>query len=126
VPTLKNVRLSLRTLELLGFPRSRTRLVLNRVTPDVGLTARDVEEALGVRVSFEVPNDPVVAPSVNQGAVPSLKASESVFANAIAHVAAEFEPTLEPPAEAPEAPGVNGSTRLRRLVARRHLLEGRT
>ncbi len=49
VPTLKNVKLSLRTLEQLGFPRSRTSLVLNRVTPNVGLTKDDVESALGVR-----------------------------------------------------------------------------
>ena len=122
VPTLKNVRLSLRTLELLGFPASRTNLVLNRVTPDVGLTARDVEEALGVRVAFEVPNDPVVAPSVNRGAVPSLKESESEFAAAVACIAAALEPTLELP-ETLEAPAV-GSTRLRRLMARR-AVEGR-
>ena len=37
VPTLKNVKLSLHTLEMLGFPASRTSLVLNRVTPKVGL-----------------------------------------------------------------------------------------
>ena len=30
VPTLKNVRLSLQTLELLSFPASRIRFVLNR------------------------------------------------------------------------------------------------
>jgi pilus assembly protein CpaE len=126
VPTLKNVRLSLRTLELLGFPRSRTSLVLNRVTAEVGLTAKDVEDALGVRVAFEVPNDAVVAPSVNQGAVPALKAADSDFACAIANVAATLEPSLEvPAAETPDAPA-HGATRLRRLVARRHLVEGRT
>ena len=123
VPTLKNVRLSLRTLELLGFPSSRTNLVLNRVTPDVGLTARDVEEALGVKVAFEVPNDPVVAPSVNRGAVPSLTESESEFASAVARIAAVLEPTLAVPAT-PELPAT-GNTRLRRLVARRPV-EGRT
>ena len=40
VPTLKNVRLSLRTLGLLGFPPERVNLVLNRVNPDIGLTSR--------------------------------------------------------------------------------------
>jgi pilus assembly protein CpaE len=124
VPTLKNVRLSLRTLELLGFPPSRTNLVLNRVTPDVGLTGRDVEEALGVRVAFEVPNDPVVAPSVNRGAVPALKEADSEFALAVGRVAAALEPTLEAPAETLEAPAA-GATRLRRFVAR-HVVEGRT
>ena len=122
VPTLKNVRLSLRTLDLLGFPPSRTNLVLNRVTPDVGLTAQDVEEALGVRVAFEVPNDQVVAPSVNRGAVPALKEVESEFAMAVARVAAALEQSLEvPEASEPPAPG---TARLRRLMTRR-VVEGR-
>ncbi len=123
VPTLKNVRLSLRTLELLGFPASRTSLVLNRVTPDVGLTARDVEDALGVRVAFEVPNDQVVAPAVNRGAVPALTEVESEFAVAVAHIAAGLEPSLTLPPASDEVP-VAGTTRLRRLVARR-VVEGR-
>jgi pilus assembly protein CpaE len=125
VPTLKNVRLSLRTLELLGFDAERTSLVVNRVAPDVGVTAREVEEALGVRVAFEVPNDPVVAPSVNRGAVPVLKEAESSFAAAIARVAASLDPTLGVAAEveAP-APG-NGATRLRRLMVGR-VAEGRS
>jgi pilus assembly protein CpaE len=116
VPTLKNVRLSLRTLELLGFPASHTNLVLNRVTPDVGLTARDVEDALGVKVAFEVPNDPVVAPSVNRGAVPALKEADSEFALALGRVAAALEPSLAPPRTA--EPLVAESTGLRRFLTR--------
>ena len=37
VPTLKNVRLALQTLELLSFPASRIRFVLNRANTKVGL-----------------------------------------------------------------------------------------
>ena len=125
VPTLKNVRLSLRTLELLGFPPSRMNLVLNRVTPDVGLTSKDVEDALGVRVAFEVPNDAVVAPAVNRGTVPALRETESEFAGAIARLAAALEPTLEAPPLTPEEPVTGTTTRLRRLVTR-HAVEGRT
>ena len=36
VPTLKNVRLALQTLELLAFPQNRIRLVLNRANSKVG------------------------------------------------------------------------------------------
>jgi pilus assembly protein CpaE len=124
VPTLKNVRLSLRTLELLGFPPSRTNLVLNRVSPDVGLTARDVEEALGVAVAFEVPNDPVVAPMINRGSVPALKETESDFALAVVRVANVLEPSLASPEAAEPPSSAMGPTRLRRLVAR-HVVEGR-
>jgi pilus assembly protein CpaE len=122
VPTLKNVRLSLRTLELLGFPASRTSLVLNRVSPDCGLTSRDVEEALGVRVAFEVPNDSSVAQAVNQGTVPALEEEGSEFARSIARIAEALEPALRA-TESPLANG-GGTTRLRRLVPRR-VYEGR-
>ena len=37
VPTLKNVRISLQTLELLSFPQSRIRFVLNRANSKVGM-----------------------------------------------------------------------------------------
>ena len=37
VPTLKNVRLSMQTLELLSFPASRIRFVLNRANSKVGM-----------------------------------------------------------------------------------------
>jgi pilus assembly protein CpaE len=105
VPTLKNVKLSLRTLEMLGFPAARTSLVLNRVTPKVGLTRADVEGVLGLDVSFEIPNDPVVAPSVNSGAVAALVQSDSEFSQAIALIAHSFEQAGAPAApRAAEAP----------------------
>ena len=46
VPTLKNVRLSLQTLELLSFPPDRIRLVLNRANSKVGMKPKEVEAAL--------------------------------------------------------------------------------
>jgi pilus assembly protein CpaE len=123
VPTLKNVRVSLRTLELLGFPRERTSLILNRVSPDVGLVADDVEEVLGVKVAFEVPNDAAVAQAVNRGAVPALHERDSEFAKAVGRIAGAIEPALAAP-ETP-APVAAGTNRLRRLVPRR-TVEGRT
>ncbi len=119
VPTLKNVKLSLRTLEMLGFPAARTSLVLNRVTPKVGLTKADVEGVLGLDVSFEIPNDPVVAPAVNSGAVAALVESDSEFAQAVAVMAAALDPAgVTTVVRAPEAPK-------RRWLAPRRILEGR-
>ena len=119
VPTLKNVKLSLQTLEMLGFPSSRVSLVLNRVTPKVGLTKSDVEGVLGLDVSFEIPNDPVVAPAVNSGAVAALVEGESEFAQAVAIVAHSLDPAAAPVAvRAVEAPK-------RRWLTPRRVLEGR-
>jgi pilus assembly protein CpaE len=67
VPTLKNVRLSLQTLELLSFPQQRIRFLLNRANSKVGLKKREVESALGVKIGVEVPSDRAVPVSVNRG-----------------------------------------------------------
>jgi pilus assembly protein CpaE len=67
VPTLKNVRLAMQTLELLSFPTSRIRFVLNRANTKVGLSKREVESALKVEISVEIPSDRCVPISVNQG-----------------------------------------------------------
>jgi pilus assembly protein CpaE len=68
VPTLKNVRLALSTLEMLSFPRQRVRLVLNRANSKVGMKQREVEAALEQKVQYEVPSDRAVPLSVNKGA----------------------------------------------------------
>ena len=67
VPTLKNVRLALQTLELLSFPTSRIRFILNRANTKVGLSKREVESALKVAIHFEVPSDRAVPLCVNRG-----------------------------------------------------------
>jgi pilus assembly protein CpaE len=120
IPTLKNVAVGLRTLELLGFSRSRTNLVLNRVSPNAGLTSEDVENALGVAVKFEVPNDPVVTPAVNRGTVAALAHPESEFAAGVRKITNAIlgVDDAETPAEAP-APR-------RRWLGTRWFLEGRT
>jgi len=73
IPTLKNVRLGLQTLELLSFPRERVRVVLNRSTEKVGIKQRQVEDALESEVWKSIPADRVVPLSVNRG-VPAVTA----------------------------------------------------
>jgi pilus assembly protein CpaE len=67
VPTLKNLRLALQTLDLLSFPKQRVRIVLNRSNSKVGMKPNEVEGALGMKVRFEVPSDRAVPLSVNRG-----------------------------------------------------------
>ena len=87
VPTLKNVRLSLQTLELLSFPASRICFVLNRANSKVGMKKSEVEGALGVKIGFEVPSDRAVPLGVNRGAPPVLADTGCDFAKAIRVVA---------------------------------------
>src|SRR6188508_2649568 len=94
VPTLKNVRLSLQTLELLSFPPDRIKLVLNRANSKVGMKPKEVESALDRKIDFEVPSDRVVPLAVNRGnpavlAEPKAEFSKSVRAMAKELVAAQ-------------------------------------
>jgi pilus assembly protein CpaE len=67
VPTLKNLRLALQTLDLLSFPKQRVSIVLNRSNSKVGMKPNEVEGALGMKVRFEVPSDRAVPLAVNRG-----------------------------------------------------------
>jgi pilus assembly protein CpaE len=67
IPTLKNVRLGMQTLELLSFPRERVRVVLNRANDKVGIKQRQVEDALEAEIWKSVPVDRAVPLSVNRG-----------------------------------------------------------
>ena len=87
VPTLKNVRLSLQTLELLSFPTSRIQFLLNRANSKVGMKKKEVEGALDVKVRYEVPSDRAVPLGVNRGQPPAIGDPGSDFARAIREVA---------------------------------------
>ena len=92
VPTLKNVRLALQTLELLAFPQNRIRLVLNRANSKVGMKRGEVEGALETKVRFEVPSDRAVPIAVNRGNPAVLAESGADFSKAIREMAKGLQP----------------------------------
>ena len=67
VPSIKNLKLSLQTLELLGFGRDRIRLVLNRADSKVGLRVQEVEKTLGTKIDVLIPSSREVPLSINRG-----------------------------------------------------------
>ena len=67
VPTLKNLRLTLEMLDLLGYPREARALVLNREDSRVGMTAADVERALATPLAARIPASLEVTASINRG-----------------------------------------------------------
>jgi pilus assembly protein CpaE len=87
IPTLKNVRLGLQTLELLSFPRERMRVVLNRSTERVGIKERQVEEALEASVWKSIPADRVVPLSVNRGQPAVIADANCDFSRAVRELA---------------------------------------
>src|ERR687891_517168 len=87
VPTLKNVRLALQTLELLAFPTNRIRVVLNRANTKVGMKRSEVEGALDVKVRFEIPSDRAVPISVNRGNPAVLAEAGADYSKAVREMA---------------------------------------
>jgi len=67
IPALKNLKLTLETLDLLNFPRERWRVVLNRADAKVGLSLTEVEKTLNVAISVYVPSSRAVPTSINRG-----------------------------------------------------------
>src|SRR5437016_3384645 len=90
VPTLKNLRLALQTLDLLSFPKSRVRIVLNRSNSKVGMKPNEVEGALGMKVRFEIPSDRAVPLAVNRGNPVVLAEESADVSRAIKSMAKEM------------------------------------
>jgi len=111
VPTLKNVRLSLQTLELLSFPTSRIRFILNRANSKVGLKKKEVEGALKVKIAFEVPSERDVPLSVNRGTPAVLSDPGCDFSRAVREIAKVLVPATAPQGQAKAGTGARGGLR---------------
>src|ERR687884_1360653 len=95
VPTLKNLRLALQTLDLLSFPKQRVGIVLNRSNSKVGMKPNEVEGALGMKVGFEVPSDRAVPIAVNRGNPVVLAEESADVSRAIKTMAKELFPKAQ-------------------------------
>ncbi len=80
--SLKNLKLGLETLELMGYPQSAIRFVLNRADSQVGISLDDVDAIIGRAPDVLVPSDRAITRSVNEGAPIALKAKASQAAQA--------------------------------------------
>ncbi|MDQ3865598.1 MAG: P-loop NTPase [Actinomycetota bacterium] len=90
--SLKNTKLGLETLELMGYDAARTRVVLNRADSRVGITHDDVVAILGRPPDITVPSDRDIPRSVNEGQPVVVAKSRSEAAKAFQALAALYEP----------------------------------
>jgi pilus assembly protein CpaE len=67
VPSIRNLRKLLLTLDRLGITDARRHLVLNRAGSKVGIDLRDVEATLGIQVAVAIPSSRSITLSVNHG-----------------------------------------------------------
>jgi len=67
IPALKNLKLTLETLDLIGFSRDRLKIVLNRSDSKVGLALAEVEKTLKAPIVAQIPSSRDVPASTNRG-----------------------------------------------------------
>jgi len=112
--SLKNTKLGLETLDLMGYPLENVSLILNRSDSRVGITHDDVSAIVGRSPDVLVPSDREIPRSVNEG-VPIVASKERSEAARAFQKLADMYVKATPPAE-------NGSpdgSRRRAVRARR-------
>jgi pilus assembly protein CpaE len=109
IPSIKNLKVGIQTLDLLAVAGGKLKLVLNRANARVHLDVSDVERALGVDARFRIPSDIAIPQAVNRGVPVVLDKPRAPAALALRGIAetlladaeaeAEAEASLEPPPE---------------------------
>ncbi|MDH3680475.1 MAG: AAA family ATPase [Acidimicrobiia bacterium] len=67
VPAIRALRRQLDALDQVGFVSQRRSFVLNRSNAKVGLSVADVEAAVGLETSFQIPSTRIIPVSTNEG-----------------------------------------------------------
>jgi pilus assembly protein CpaE len=93
--SLKNTKLGLETLDLMGYERDRIRFLLNRADSRVGIGEDEVMAIVGMRPEVLVPSDRDVAVAVNEGTPIVLANERSEAARAFQTLASLYEKPVE-------------------------------
>jgi pilus assembly protein CpaE len=88
--SLKNTRLGLETVELMGHSPEQIKVILNRAGSNVGISDRDAVEILGRTPDVFVPSDREIPTSINDGVPITLSGSRSDAAKALDSLAELF------------------------------------
>jgi pilus assembly protein CpaE len=84
---LKNFKITLDTLDALGYPRSRWRVALNRCDSRVGLTPEDMEQIIGLPITTKLPSTKDVPASLNRGVTLATEDPKNPFSRAVIELA---------------------------------------
>jgi pilus assembly protein CpaE len=121
VPSIKNLKLTLETMELLRYARERWHLVVNRADSHVGLSVSDVEKMVGLRSLANIPSDRMVPASLNRGVAIVAEHPKHAVSTTIRRLAADVLQSAPraTPAKAPEPSRHAAREKSRRPVLRR-------
>jgi pilus assembly protein CpaE len=104
--SLKNTKLGLETLDLMGYESDNVSLVLNRADSRVGITPDDVSTIIGRAPDVLIPSDREIPRSVNEGTPIVASRERSEAAKAFRKLADRYaKPAVPPPAPLPPTSG---------------------
>jgi pilus assembly protein CpaE len=109
--SLKNTKLGLETLELMGYDPQHITLVLNRADTRVGITLEDVDAIIGRSPQVFIPSDRQIPISVNDGTPIVIQEERSEAARAFQKLAERY--TEEAPIVRPEVQPTTGGSKRR-------------
>lgn len=72
IPSIKNTKLCLEVLYSLEYSQ-KIKLILNKFNKKMGIPKKDIESSLGMKVSYVIPEEEQVTPSLNKG-IPFIEA----------------------------------------------------
>src|SRR3954470_541110 len=105
IPSIKNLKVGIQTLDLLSVAGNKLHLVMNRANARVHLDIRDGERARGVSADFLIPSDIAIPQSVNRGVPVVLDKPRAPAALALRAIADRYStPEPGPVIPEPEAP----------------------
>jgi pilus assembly protein CpaE len=110
--SLKNTKLGLETLDLMGYPPENVALVLNRADSRVGITHDDVAAIIGRTPDVLVPSDREIPRSVNEGTPIVASRERSEAAKSFQKLADMY--TKSSPDEQPRTPAASRTLLTRR------------
>ena len=108
VPTIKNTKVAMETLDLLHLVPNNRHLVLNRADEEVGLSQANVESILGMPVAISLPSSPAVASATNHGKPIVMSRPEHAVSKAIEAFAQSFLPEVATATSRPAKRGLFG------------------
>jgi len=88
--SLKNTKLGLETLDLMGFPAEHIKMVLNRARSRVGISDDEVVAIMGRQPDIMVPSDRDIPRAVNEGKPILLSKPQSEAASEFRKLAASY------------------------------------
>ncbi len=67
IPSVKNAKVALQTMKLLGYEEDKIKLILNRSDSKVSLSPKEIEKTLNKEITSFIPSDRLAPQTINEG-----------------------------------------------------------